>query len=65
MANNKSQEYTTIDECEVKIKTLRAVLVEKDEQKVWVPLSLSYGDPAVGDRTISVASWFAKKEGLF
>ncbi|MDZ4343967.1 MAG: hypothetical protein U1E51_16225 [Candidatus Binatia bacterium] len=64
MAKDRSQEYATIDDCEVKAKTLRAVLVEKDEQEIWVPLSLSYGDPAVGDNVVNIASWFAKKAGL-
>lgn len=64
-------QYDTLDDCEVIATTEKAIKVawtdrEGEIHEAWIPRSVCQdGDElGEGDRDISVAHWFADKEGL-
>lgn len=59
------QEMVDID-CEIVDETDRAYLVAIDDNEFWVPKSLSEWEEKSNkiDGTLTVARWFAEKEGM-
>lgn len=61
--------YVHLDNCEILKETPMAFLIRlEDEEELWFPKSIvaNSGDYSEGDSnlTISIAEWFASKEGI-
>lgn len=62
--------YVHLDPCNVIAVTEKAVLIEYDDEKHWIPVSqLADGEDhnyEAGDKdiTVSVSEWIAKQKGI-
>ena len=58
---------TRIEDCEAKVETDSALLVDIDGDEVWVPKSVIHDDSEVYEKghegTLVVESWWARKKG--
>ena len=60
---SKAQELYTLKGVEIKAETAKAILIEVDEEEIWIPLSqITDRDDDVGEITMS--AWIAREKGL-
>ena len=60
---SKMEELYTLRNAEIKAETAKAILVEVDEEEIWIPHSqITDRDDKAG--TITMTAWIAKAKGL-
>ena len=60
---SKAQELYTLRNAEIKAETAKAILVEVDEEEIWIPHSqITDRDDKAG--TITMSAWIAKAKRL-
>ena len=60
---SKMEELYTLRNAEIKAETTKAILIEVDEEEIWIPHSqITDRDDKAG--TITMSAWIAKAKGL-